>query len=373
MRVKRVVARDIQEAMMKIKSELGDDAVILHTRYFKEGGFLGLFRKKYVEVTAAVDTISNEASKEHNLVSRGCLEKEQTNAENGVGSEFTEMKTMMQEMSSMIENFGQTQFSKTGQNLYNRLKKQGIEDKTAQKVVESTLEEYAKEPFQTADELNKKLFTNLLKPINKAKYVPAVEKFNRPKIRTFIGPTGVGKTTTIAKLAAIDAVIEKKKVAMITVDTYRIAAVEQLKTIGEIMNVPVKVIYTPENLKECLQKMLENDVIYIDTAGRSHKNTLQVNELKSYIDNANSDEIFLTLSSTIKYLDIKDILKTYKDLNISSLIFTKLDETSDYGSIYNVACDDRYSISYFTNGQNIPDDIEVAEPIKLVQMLMKEQ
>ena len=166
--------------------------------------------------------------------------------------------------------------------------------------------------------------------------------------------------------------MEKKKVGLITIDTYRIAAVEQLKTIGDIINVPVNVIFNQENLRESLQEMKDYDVIYIDTAGRSHKNETQVNELKQYLESANSNEIFLVLSSTSKYQDFLDILATYQDVNITSLIITKLDETSNYGSIYNLLYNYEYPISYFANGQNIPDDIEAADPIKLVQMLVKE-
>lgn len=372
MRVKRFVAVNMQEAMEKIKSELGNDAVILHTRYFKEGGFLGLFRKNYVEVTAAADN-NQEKDSLNDLAFDGQKTKiDFVKKDNEIISDLTEMHKMMQEMSFMLENLGEPKFPRKGQTLYRRLKKQEIEEKIAQKVVKSTLEEYSSNPLQTKEELNKIFLAHLLEPLHKIKYVPAKAKRGKPKILTFIGPTGVGKTTTIAKLAAMSAVMEKKKVALITVDTYRIAAVEQLKTIGDIMNVPVKVVFNPENLQECLQEMKDFDVIYIDTAGRSHKNEIQVNELKQYLESAHSDEIFLVLSSTSKYQDFLDILETYHDINITSLIFTKLDETSNYGSIYNLVCNEEYPISYFANGQNIPDDIEIADPIKLVQMLMKE-
>ncbi|MGI6587756.1 MAG: flagellar biosynthesis protein FlhF [Peptococcia bacterium] len=367
MRVKRFVAVNMQEAIEKIKSELGNNAVILHTRYFKEGGFLGLFRKNYVEVTAAVD---NDTKNDLALI------KEKTPGvvkyDHEIVSDLAEMRKMMQEMSYTLGNLGEPKFPKVGQVLYQRLKKQELDTNIAQKIVKLTLDEYSQIPLQTNEELNKIFFANLLKPIQKIKYIPAQAKKGKPKILTFIGPTGVGKTTTIAKLAAISAVMEKKKVALITVDTYRIAAVEQLKTIGDIMNVPVKVVFNPENLQECLQEMLDFDVIYIDTAGRSHKNETQVNELKQYLESAHSDDIFLVLASTSKYQDFLDILETYRDVNITSLIFTKLDETSNYGSIYNLVYKEKHPISYFANGQNIPDDIETAEPLKLVQMLMKE-
>jgi len=376
MRVKRIVALNMQEAMEKIKAELGNEAVILHTRYFKEGGFLGLFfRKNYVEVTAAVEDNQKEVP-EYPEAAAAVAVKESAengqNANNDVNAELTEMRNMMKEMSSMLESIGQPRFPKIGQNLYQRLKKWEIEEKIAQSIVKATIDEYAKSPLQTPEELNKIFFASLLKPIKKMKFVPAPNKKENSRILAFIGPTGVGKTTTIAKLAAMSAVIERKKVSLITVDTYRIAAVEQLKTVGEIMNVPVKVIFTPENLHQTISDMNDQEMIYIDTAGRSHKNETQVEELKKYLEHSQADDIFLVLSSTSKYQDLLDILETYQDINITSLIFTKLDETSNFGSIYNIACTEKYPISYFTIGQNIPDDIEIADPIKLVQLLMKE-
>lgn len=374
MRVKRIVALSMQEAMEKIKAELGNDAVILHTRYFKEGGFLGFFRKNYVEVTAAVEYNQNGAP-EKIEVTPVLPKTERENIkpiDSNVNTELSEMRDMMKEMSSMLENIGQPRFPKIGQTLYQRLKKWEIEEKLAQNVVKLTIDEYVKSPLQTPEELNKIFFANLLKPIKKMKFVPSPSKNESCRVLVFIGPTGVGKTTTIAKLAAMSAVVERKKVSLITVDTYRIAAVEQLKTVGEIMNVPVKVIFTPENLQQTISEMQDQEMIYIDTAGRSHRNETQVEELKHYLENAQADDIFLVLSSTSKYQDLIDILETYRDIKITSLIFTKLDETSNYGSIYNIACTEKQPISYFTNGQNIPDDIETADPIRLVQMLMKE-
>jgi flagellar biosynthesis protein FlhF len=210
MRVKRIVALNMQEAMEKIKAELGNDAVILHTRYFKEGGFLGLFRKNYVEVTAAVEDSQNEIPE--NLETAVAISGKDPaesgkNSNNDVNTELTEMRNMMKEMSSMLESIGQPRFPKIGQSLYQRLKKWDIEEKIAQSIVKSTIDEYAKSPLQTPEELNKIFFACLLKPIKKMKFIPAPNKRENSRILAFIGPTGVGKTTTIAKLAAMSAVI----------------------------------------------------------------------------------------------------------------------------------------------------------------------
>lgn len=385
MRVKRFVANDIQEAMARVKSELGSEAVILHTRHFKEGGILGLFCKNYVEITAAVDTSQQEIAKK--LISSSFAWRQEEarmypSAEDAISDdklaihqELHNMKKGLAEMPGIASEPNQpTLLPRLGQNLQSRLLKQGVDEKLVNRIIKATMQQLALNPPAGKEIINQTLYQNLLKPL-KNRFKPVT--FNRsryrvPKVYALVGPTGVGKTTTIAKLAAMYALTELKKVSFVTVDTYRIAAVEQLKTIGDIMNVPVSVVYSLTQLEECLREISDSDVIFIDTAGRSHKNVLQMEELQKYLEIAKPDEVFLALSSTSKSEDLFNILEVYKDLNITRLIFTKLDETSYYGSIYNVACKTRYPLSYFTTGQSIPDDIEIADPTKLVHLLMKE-
>lgn len=395
MRVKRFVATDIHEAMAKIKSEMGKDAVILHTRYFKEGGIFGLFRKDYVEVTAATEnnhqgindrivTMPNQQLKREKI---DWQDKHETglpapaapaaplpDKSNVLTEELADMKNIMSEMADLIENTSQmSHFPRVGQNLYLRLKRQEVDEKLAVKIVKATIQQMAVYPHVQEEQINSIFLTNIIRHMKKCKpIIPGNSRLRKPKVYALVGPTGVGKTTTIAKLAAMFAIMEQKKVAFITVDTYRIAAVEQLKTIGDIMGVPVSVVYSLNQLKESLLELSDSDMIFIDTAGRSHKNALQIEELKSCLDIAAPDDVFLVLASTCKYPDLLNIIENYEDLNISRLIFTKLDETSYYGSIYNIACRSKYPLSYFTNGQNIPDDIEVADPVKLVHLMMKE-
>ena len=376
MRVKRFVAANIQEAMLQIKNEMGNDAVILHTRYFKEGGVLGLFKKNYVEITAAAENVlTNRNSTLVQTSANIQLPAPPIAMQPGHIEELKDMKTLMSEMSFMLErNSTISRYPQIGKNLYQRLRKQEIDEKLANKIVKATLQQLPLQANIPSEQINSVLFTNLLKPLKKSN--PIVfnhTRLKKPKIYALIGPTGVGKTTTIAKLAAMFAILEQKKVALVTIDTYRIAAAEQLKTIAEIMNVPVHVVYSYNQLHDCLLELASSDIIFIDTAGRSHKNSEQLEELKNYLDITNPDETFLVLAATGKHQDMNEIIEVYGELNVSRLIFTKLDETSYYGSVYNIACRSKYPLSYFTNGQNIPDDIEIADPVKLVQLLMKEQ
>ena len=188
-----------------------------------------------------------------------------------------------------------------------------------------------------------------------------------------MGPTGVGKTTTIAKIASYFCVNEKKKVALITTDTYRISAAEQLRTYANILEVPFQVIYTAEELKEVYQKFNQYDYIFVDTAGHSPNNaSLQDNTKQftlSLIPDAQTD-IFLVLSATTKYRDLLKIVETYAELFSYKLIFTKLDETSALGNLLNIRLKTGAAMSYVTCGQNVPDDISKFNPQTTVKQIL---
>ena len=197
-----------------------------------------------------------------------------------------------------------------------------------------------------------------------------------------VGPTGVGKTTTIAKLAGRLSLVDKKKVGLITIDTYRIGAIEQLKTYAEIMNIPFRVVITIKEMGEAIEAMEDCDVILIDTTGRSSKNTMQISELRAFIEKAEPDYVNMVISATTKNRDIKTILNGYSHLEYDGVIVTKLDETTVYGSIYNIAkrsnkpvnfITTQAPLSYMTFGQNVPDDIKVPSKEELARFILGEE
>ncbi|MCX7842610.1 MAG: 50S ribosome-binding GTPase, partial [Clostridia bacterium] len=192
----------------------------------------------------------------------------------------------------------------------------------------------------------------------------------KPTVVILIGPTGVGKTTTLAKIAASYALNHKKKVGMITADTYRIAAVEQLKTYAEILGMPVTVIYSPSEINQAIKMHYDKDIILIDTAGRSHKNQAQFEELKAMVQAAEADEIYLLLSATTSVRNCREILGNYSCFKDYKLIFTKLDETPITGIILNSRYMTNKSLSYITTGQSVPDDIEVANVDRITKNLL---
>ncbi len=195
----------------------------------------------------------------------------------------------------------------------------------------------------------------------------------KPKIIFFIGPTGVGKTTTIAKIASRFKVGEGRSVAFLSADTYRIAATDQLKIYANILDAPLNIIYKPEELYVAIEEFRNYDMIFVDTAGFSHKNTSQKEdtaELIKHVPAGMDVTVYLVLSLVTKYRDLKEICDTYRQISDYSLIFTKLDETDVYGNLYNISQYTGASISYVTNGQNVPDDISVFDTQATVKALL---
>lgn len=213
-----------------------------------------------------------------------------------------------------------------------------------------------------------KSFKDLLK--NKILTSGPIKKGNRKKIIMFVGPTGVGKTTTMAKLGAIHSLREGNKVTFITIDNYRIAATEQLKKYAEIMKIPVHVISDQKNFRDIIARE-KSDIILVDTSGRSHNNELKIAEIKSFAETVEYDfEKVLCVSANTKKRDLNEIFKAFGVMQFDSVIITKVDETSFIGNVINVA--DKYNkpISYFTDGQEVPNDIHVADPDEIADMMI---
>lgn len=194
-----------------------------------------------------------------------------------------------------------------------------------------------------------------------------------PKVIFFVGPTGVGKTTTIAKIASTYKLEHRKKVAMLTADTYRIAAAEQLRTYANILEVPFRVVYTAKEIEAAVEDFREYDYIFVDTTGHSPNDEAQCENMSDLINSVDikaSREVFLVLSASTKYKDLMRITDTYKEITDYKLIFTKLDETSALGNIYNLKLYTGARLSYVTCGQNVPDDIEYFNPQSTVKQLL---
>lgn len=195
----------------------------------------------------------------------------------------------------------------------------------------------------------------------------------QPKVVFFIGPTGVGKTTTIAKIASKYKVDMGKKVAFLTADTYRIAAAEQLRTYANILDMPLTIIYSAEEMNDAIERVKDYDLVLVDTAGFSHKNDAQRADMKHLVESLDEEygkEVYLVLSATTKYKDLVEIADMYHEISDYKMIFTKLDETTTYGNLLNIRLYSGAEVSYVTTGQNVPDDIEMFQSQKIVKQLL---
>jgi flagellar biosynthesis protein FlhF len=192
----------------------------------------------------------------------------------------------------------------------------------------------------------------------------------RCRTAALVGPTGVGKTTTIAKLAAHYRLKEKRRVGLITVDTYRIAAVEQLRTYADIIDLPMHVVSTPREMREAVRRMADMDLVLIDTAGRSPKDEVRLQELKAFLNEASADEVHLVLSSVASSRTLEQTARQFAAVGTSALILTKLDEVNGLGNVLPVLRSSSLPLSYLTNGQNVPDDIAIADPPRLAKLIL---
>ena len=449
--IKKYLVKNVNEAMSKIRYELGKDAIIISQRKVRKPGFAGLFSGKLIEVTAAVEStvkdekpeklpknhiISNTVSEEDEFKKsiesiKKLMESEiavtntveKPSALNNMIKEHNanvEKERRNSAIDSFAENEEECRMIRSdlyGDNSYES-KNSGLSVESVHKEVEELKElinkvmvnkgnlvEEADKPNESEEEktsvnldslkeklkdldIDEQFCDDILKSASDYKDDDLDETeilrdiFERDILVTnkglkgkvvLVGPTGVGKTTTIAKLAGRLALVEKKKVGLITIDTYRIGAIEQLKTYAEIMNIPFKVVITIKEMEDAIESMSDCDVVLIDTTGRSSKNTMQISELRAFVQKAEPDYVNMVISATTKNKDIKSILKGYSELEYGSVIITKLDETTVYGSIYNISRNANKPVSFITIGQNVPDDIKVSTKEELTRFILGEE
>lgn len=383
--IKKFIARNMNEAMAKIKQDLGQDALILSQRKIRQSGIRGIFLKKVFEVTACVDNGGEEENSTEaieNLKKAMAIAKynmENNKAKEELGSRETNRGYAPKAPVGDLDNKKVLDEVKEMKSLIASLSKDIGKEKSNDNKLKEDLLSYMEELDISKDLYNNFFTTSMELEEGKITLKQGLNKLidikneNKSGVLVLVGPTGVGKTTTIAKLAGKLSLIDKKKVGLITIDTYRIGAVDQLKTYADIINIPFKVVMNPKEISEALNSMKDCDVILVDTTGRSSKNLMQISELRSFIDKIESKEVSLVISSTTKNRDVDTILRGYENLNYSSVIVTKLDETSSYGALVNITYKGRKPISYITTGQSVPDDIRVPNKEEIIKLILGEE
>lgn len=416
MNINKFKGKTEEEAIAAARAAYGGDAVIMLTKEVKPKGVFAVFKKSSWEVTAAMkekdagmnparvegpmafhDAINLAADEEINLadpvpapapqpkppVARRVevVQPSQVREEEPRNSQHERFEDRLDALSDRLEEkFGAPNAEDKAKAptseeinfvrlLYNALIKNEVNEKYVNQILDE-VERFIR-PGNSVDTILSNVYQKLILRFGQPRVIELGKK--KPRVIFFIGPTGVGKTTTIAKIASKYKMEYNKKVAFITADTYRIAATEQLQIYANILNAPMEIVYSAQEMNGKLENFLTYDLVFVDTAGFSHKNENQKADMKQLLqglDEKFAREVYLVLSATTKYKDLLDIADTYRKLSDYKLIFTKLDETTTYGNILNIKLYTQADLSYVTDGQNVPDDIEVFDTQKIVKKLL---
>ncbi len=417
MTIKKFQGRTEEEATARAREEFGAQTVIMNVKEIKPKGILRSFKASTFEVTAAVEESEQPAAKvpapaplpplsgninmaadepisipkpepvkemfasventwASSMPPKAPEEKKKENAlENNLEEKLESLQSLLEKKlapqqpeelpkeAPVDENF---KFIKM---IYSILLDNEVDEKYVNQIMDEV--EKVMKGGASVDLILSSIYQKMILKFGQPQLIELADA--KPKVVFFIGPTGVGKTTTIAKIASQFKLDRGKKVALFTADTYRIAAAEQLRTYANILDTPLDIVYSSEELNEELHKSEEYDLVLVDTAGFSHKNEEQRNETKELIDQIPGEyqkEVYLVLSATTKYRDLLDIADIYRKNFQFKLIFTKLDETSCFGNILNMKLYTGADLSYSTYGQNVPEDIEIFDTQKIVKLLL---
>ncbi|WP_434756593.1 flagellar biosynthesis protein FlhF [Paenibacillus amylolyticus] len=436
MRVKQYVVETMPEAMLQIRKDLGSDAVILSTKEIKVGGVLGMFRKKRIEVVAAVDKEQSNQTKGPSVkktqnpftpVPRAFVPEayaqtarsfaagfEEGGAATAADQKGQEKTVVVPSVSNSSDIDAKMNYGSDSLSSEHKPRPQGADfSGSTSSINDPGLDQHQDKLFNELQDL-KQMMTKLAKQGTTAETLPDelmkcqerlmeqeiwpevweswfepiqrglvegelhesdIEKALSSEVADFLkdriqegilpstrivyvaGPTGVGKTTTIAKLAAEQMFKNQRKVGFITSDTYRISAVEQLRTYASILNVPLEVVQSPGDTQRAISRLEHCDLIFMDTAGRNYRNELLVSELQSLLAPVENSETFLVMSMTAKSMDMVQITEHFSKYGLDKVIFTKMDETGTCGPLFNLLHRFPLKLAYVANGQNVPDDL----------------
>ncbi len=417
--IKKFQAKTEEAALELAKKELGSGIVVMNVKKLKKKGLFSIFKPQQVEVTVALEEEEKQNFREAVAkVSEIARQSEAAGNSQSVKTDAVQMakqvkaepmpqpektkqsekeekitdsrqETTIEEKLSTLQNLLEKQISSAQEEekdnaeeekkedsnvaffqlLYKMLLDNEIEEAYADQLVDEL--DGSVKPDMPIDYLLSVVYQKMVLKFGQIKTIQPAEK--GPKLIYFIGPTGVGKTTTIAKIASRFSVVEKKKIVLLTADTYRIAAAEQLRTYANILDVPFRIIYTPQEIRNAIEDYAAYDYIFVDTSGHSQKNTDQRDDTLALLraaDGQAEKEVYLVVSATTKYRDLLNIADTYRELTDFRLVFTKLDETQCQGNLFNLRLHTDAPMSYVTCGQNVPDDISEFDAQKTVKLLL---
>jgi flagellar biosynthesis protein FlhF len=387
-------APTMAEALAQVKSAMGHDAVILHTRTYQRSIWLGLRRREIVEITAGrglnmIGQPKRQAQRAPSALPKptipaaylspgasasakqALLDSPAVNRALmfDLSEQMQSIKSMVKDLSTQVRHQAKPEVPEELFDYYVQLISNQVCDELALEIIMELQKQLRPDALRNAEIVKERLAEQIEKLIPTAGPI-ASSRPGGAHIIALIGPTGVGKTTTIAKLAANLKLREKQKVGLITIDTYRIAAADQLAKYAEIIRSGLRIVHTPEELKSAIASMNDCQYILIDTAGRSPNDALKLSELKNFLASASPQEVHLVLSTTCSQDAVELAIERFSDVRVDRLIFTKLDEAPHVGVMLNIMRKVNKPLSYVTTGQDVPDDIEIGRGKRLAQLIL---
>jgi flagellar biosynthesis protein FlhF len=400
MKIKRYEGpeRDLPKLILQAKKDLGEN-MIYDTQTFKKGGMFGIGGQRWVRILAGVEEKSKSNGEDKSpprQVQRPDVSSkfrdddirterpvmvnvDDSPAIKGILEELRSLKTSIDEIRKK-EDEEKTKPEKAPaevelkgwfEYLRRILEKSGMDRAVARSLVDGVIDITPESEQDDFDRIKARFVEYVASLAVKQSVDVPITETGKSRIIILIGPTGVGKTTTLAKLAANFALLEEKTVSLITADTYRIAAIDQLRTFAQIIDLPLEVVFSPFELKKAIESQKDKDIILVDTAGRSPLDEEKMTELAELLKNELGAEVHLVLSATTKTGDLKAIAKRFKKAGFDKLIISKIDETVTYGPLLEFILDEIPPLSYLTNGQNVPDDIIFAQQKDLIELIAK--
>ncbi len=384
-----------------VKRDLGPEAVILFTKKVKKGGVFGFMGTPVVEVTAGVDVLEQgfpetlagpaeskpilkKASKQMLLEDDRYKRPEGGRVYSRPASAEKRQEVFQSELNEgkVLAGTASLRFSQeTKQNSSHSLHpevaryekillKNGVEEDVVKQVLNKVNDEILDRGYPRSGSMGQLLQRSLASMVKVSGPIEAIP--GKTRVIALIGPTGVGKTTSLVKMASQYTYDHGLKVGLITADTYRIGAVEQLKIFRDIIDLPLEVANQPDEIPDALAKLSDRDLVFLDTAGRSPQNRRQIQDLRAFLEASKPAETHLVISATTKNSDLLPIVAKFGLVPINRFLFTKLDETKSYGLFLNLAAHFSIPVSYLSTGQKVPDDLESASPEKIAELVLGE-
>ena len=365
MQIQKFKATTLKDAIEKMKKEFGDEAIVLSTQVLEKT--LNGIEQKYFEITASMDVEETYESTENKGFDKPKVNDFQTEIKKmtekiyGISGTDKPIKVRGEKISSVPKN---KLDSSLLEKVKNDLIEKDINDKNS-KTITDKLSQYS--PFVNQANIEEHVVSTISSMIPTSNF--ELTSQSKPKVISLVGPTGVGKTTCIAKLAVISKILHNLNIGLISIDTYRLGALDQLKIFSEISNIDFLVAYEPSDVAKFMKKFKNKDIVFIDTVGRSQNNSKLLNSINHFLTQVKVDETYLVLNSTSDYKVMLDVAQKFKVLNYDGLIFSKLDEAISFGNIFNLVSEIKTPIKYLTNGQVIPDDIIAADSDFIANMV----